>query len=187
MNIVDTIQQELRHYGIDLGFHNRNGYADVGTVVNALANEAKRIRETVATTTIPSKIDSWRETLANPQSPLPKIAPEILDIVLRISSVCVSHDGDHTSKWIALGTILTAKNLSYGDSVLNPIRLMTGNMSLVDMILVRMDDKLSRICRGDPAYIPQENVRDAIFDFLGYLVLLCIHDERAKGNKAWGH
>ena len=64
-------------------------------------------------------------------------------------------------------SMLLAKNKAYGDSALNPLRLFS-KASSEEQILVRIDDKLSRISRGSAAG------EDVIDDLIGYLVLLKI-------------
>ena len=61
--------------------------------------------------------------------------------------------------------LLLAKNKKYGDSALNPVRVFS-KADLLDQLLVRMDDKLSRIRTSDP-----DDAEDAYLDLLGYLVL----------------
>lgn len=67
----------------------------------------------------------------------------------------------------ALKRLLIAKNEAYGDSALNPVRIFS-KASPVEQLLVRIDDKLSRIARGSDAG------EDVTQDLLGYLVLLRI-------------
>lgn len=76
-----------------------------------------------------------------------------------ISSVCEQ-----------IKNLLISKNLSYGDSALDPIRVFSKSDSL-EQILVRIDDKLSRIQRGAGLIANDEDVVD---DLIGYLVLLKI-------------
>lgn len=64
-----------------------------------------------------------------------------------------------------LKELLLEKNRKYGDSALNPVRVFS-KCNSVEAILVRMDDKLSRIRTMDP-----EDSEDAYLDLLGYLVL----------------
>ena len=75
--------------------------------------------------------------------------------------------------------LLLAKNLKYGDSALNPVRVFS-QASAKEQILVRIDDKLSRIKRGAGLL---ETDEDVINDLIGYLVLLkvVIEDENQKG------
>jgi len=68
--------------------------------------------------------------------------------------------------------MLVAKNRSYGDSALYPTRVFSKSDN-VEQILVRIDDKLSRIQNGHDW--PGDNDID---DLIGYLVLLKIAKER---------
>ncbi|MFN7583812.1 MAG: hypothetical protein ACK5P0_00480 [bacterium] len=67
--------------------------------------------------------------------------------------------------------MLIAKNKSYGDSALNPVRIFSTSDS-VEQLHVRIDDKLSRITRGG-SYIGDNDIDDLI----GYLILLKIARE----------
>lgn len=71
-----------------------------------------------------------------------------------------------------LGELLIAKNAAYGDSALNPLRVFS-RASAIEQLHVRIDDKLSRLKRGDAAG------EDVILDLLGYLILLRIAQRRA--------
>lgn len=76
----------------------------------------------------------------------------------------------------SLAAMLIEKNIAYGDSALNPVRVFSRDMDPKAQILVRIDDKLSRIARGSAAG------EDAVLDLLGYLVLYriaCGQQERA--------
>ena len=64
--------------------------------------------------------------------------------------------------------LLISKNRKYGDSAINPIRVMS-NASPVEQILVRIDDKLNRIKQGAGLLANDE---DVIMDLIGYFVLL---------------
>lgn len=75
-----------------------------------------------------------------------------------------------------IGDMLIAKNAAYGDSALNPIRVFS-RADAGEQIRVRLDDKLSRLMRGDAAG------EDVLLDLVGYVVLLLIH-ERSKGAAA---
>ena len=72
--------------------------------------------------------------------------------------------------------LLLEKNAKYGDSALEPIRTFS-KASAVEQILVRIDDKLSRISRGSGLVGDDE---DVIQDLIGYLVLLTIAFERQE-------
>ena len=67
----------------------------------------------------------------------------------------------------AIGTMLIAKNAVYGNSALAPVRVFS-RASTEEQLLVRIDDKLSRLARGSGAG------EDVERDLVGYLVLLLI-------------
>jgi len=66
--------------------------------------------------------------------------------------------------------ILLRKNVGYGNSALEPIRVFS-KASPIEQILVRIDDKLSRIRTGT------KDREDTKRDLIGYLVLLLIAEE----------
>lgn len=70
-----------------------------------------------------------------------------------------------------LADFLIDKNRAYGDSALNPIRVFS-QAGATEQLLVRIDDKLSRISQGNA------DNEDAILDLLGYLILLRIAQRR---------
>lgn len=65
----------------------------------------------------------------------------------------------------ALKIMLIEKNAAYGSSAIDPVRIFS-KASPIEQILVRIDDKLSRIARGKAA---GEDVEQ---DLIGYLILL---------------
>ena len=64
--------------------------------------------------------------------------------------------------------LLLEKNASYGDSALKPKRIFSSSGS-TEQILVRIDDKLSRIATTKALGGPDE---DTLNDLIGYLILL---------------
>jgi hypothetical protein len=70
--------------------------------------------------------------------------------------------------------MLIKKNLAYGDSALDPVRIFS-KATNIEQLLVRIDDKLSRFARGTD--YPGDNDID---DLIGYLILLKIATERAS-------
>ena len=72
--------------------------------------------------------------------------------------------------------LLLGKNARYGDSAINPSRIFS-KASPVEQILVRLDDKLSRIDKGIGLVANDE---DVINDLIGYLVLLKIAQKRER-------
>ena len=68
--------------------------------------------------------------------------------------------------------LLMEKNLAYGDSALDPVRIFSKAESS-EQIRIRIDDKLSRFAKGRE--YPGDN---DINDLIGYLILLKIAKER---------
>ena len=61
--------------------------------------------------------------------------------------------------------LLIEKNRKYGDSAVNPIKILSKS-SNTEQILVRIDDKLNRIKN-----MQSDEDEDVITDLIGYLVL----------------
>lgn len=72
----------------------------------------------------------------------------------------------------AVKELLLAKNKAYGNSALDPVRVFSKS-DPVEQLKVRIDDKLSRLLRGEGS-LPDESLNDTITDLLGYFVLLKI-------------
>ena len=70
---------------------------------------------------------------------------------------------------------LVEKNEQYGDSAINPVRIFS-KASSTEQLLVRIDDKLSRISRGDDRI---ESDEDVIDDLIGYLILFKVARRKA--------
>lgn len=70
---------------------------------------------------------------------------------------------------------LMEKNRQYGDSALNPVRVLS-KADTAEQIKVRMDDKLNRLLQG------KGGDEDVMKDLVGYWVLLRIVERR--GNNA---
>ena len=66
--------------------------------------------------------------------------------------------------------LLLKKNEQYGDSVLDPINLFARN-SPIDGIRVRLDDKYSRLARGNDSIESDEDIH---LDCIGYHVMALI-------------
>jgi len=69
--------------------------------------------------------------------------------------------------------LLISKNKQYGNSALDPVRVFS-TASLKEQLLVRLDDKVSRLARGSAAG------EDVAADMLGYLLLVSIAEAREK-------
>lgn len=66
---------------------------------------------------------------------------------------------------VDLAYFLAQKNISYGDSAINPVRVFS-KAPPQEQILVRMDDKLNRLLKGVD-YADEDTLKD----LLGYLLL----------------
>lgn len=70
-----------------------------------------------------------------------------------------------------IADMLIEKNKSYGNSALDPIRIFS-KADTLEQLYVRIDDKLSRIKRGN------SNINeDTIKDLIGYLIIVKIKQE----------
>jgi hypothetical protein len=76
--------------------------------------------------------------------------------------------------------LLLDKNAKYGNSALNPVRVFS-KADNVEQLLVRIDDKLSRIARGAGMEGTDE---DTLNDLIGYLILLKIAKNDIRREKA---
>lgn len=74
---------------------------------------------------------------------------------------------DILDECLGIATMLIEKNRAYGNSALKPVRIFS-QASSEEQLLVRIDDKLSRLARGSAAG------EDVVADLIGYLVLLRI-------------
>lgn len=72
---------------------------------------------------------------------------------------------DFAAKVYSIANLLVKKNAAYGNSALDPVRIFS-RAPAREQLLVRIDDKLSRIARG--MEVPNE---DTVDDLIGYLIL----------------
>jgi hypothetical protein len=72
----------------------------------------------------------------------------------------------------SIAQMLIEKNIAYGDSALDPVRIFSKS-DPAEQLKVRIDDKLSRLMKGTD--YPGDNDID---DLIGYLVLLKIAKEK---------
>ena len=78
-----------------------------------------------------------------------------------------------------IGKFLIDKNRKYGNSAIQPTRIFS-KASDEEQIMVRLDDKLSRLQSGQC-----DDDEDVILDIIGYLILLrTIRAIKAKINEA---
>jgi hypothetical protein len=66
-----------------------------------------------------------------------------------------------------IGNLLIQKNIKYGDSALNPVRIFS-KAEPQEQIKVRIDDKISRLVRGDALHEDE----DVVMDLIGYFIIL---------------
>lgn len=85
----------------------------------------------------------------------------------------MSFDKELNAAVIEIQELLLKKNAAYGDSALNPVRVFSKSDAL-EQLNVRIDDKLSRLARGNEAG------EDVILDLLGYLLIYRIQQKRLK-------
>jgi len=73
---------------------------------------------------------------------------------------------------VGIAQMLIEKNISYGNSALEPSRIFS-NASPIEQLKVRLDDKINRIKNGS-SFIGDNDIDDMI----GYLVLLKIAKDK---------
>jgi hypothetical protein len=73
---------------------------------------------------------------------------------------------------MGIAQMLIEKNIAYGDSAINPLRIFSKSSS-IEQLNVRIDDKLSRLTKGTE--YPGD---DDINDLIGYLILLKVAKEK---------
>lgn len=83
---------------------------------------------------------------------------------------------DILNKCFEIAELLLEKNIAYGNSALNPIRIFS-DASTSEQLLVRIDDKLNRLQNGK-----EYKDEDAVDDLIGYLILLKIQYSREQRN-----
>jgi hypothetical protein len=76
-----------------------------------------------------------------------------------------------------VAAMLTEKNLRYGDSAANPLRVFS-RAAADEQIRVRIDDKLSRLARGSG-----KDNEDVLLDLCGYLALLAAVAVESRGGE----
>ena len=82
--------------------------------------------------------------------------------------------------WLAdVSRLLYEKNRKYGDSAASPLRVFS-RATAIEQLLVRLDDKLSRVAKGAGLLATDEVV---IRDLVGYLALLASLLEEPNARK----
>lgn len=77
--------------------------------------------------------------------------------------------------------LLIEKNQAYGDSAIEPLNIAAAGSAL-DLIAIRVDDKLSRLKNGGGLVkaFSAGGSEDTVLDLIGYLILARIAAESAK-------
>lgn len=81
------------------------------------------------------------------------------------------------SECLSIAEMLLDKNRKYGDSVLSP-KAVFSKLSAEERILVRLDDKLARLCSSQ-----LDDSEDTIFDIIGYLILHRVGFKKRKESR----
>lgn len=71
---------------------------------------------------------------------------------------------------------LVAKNVQYGNSAIDPVRIFS-KANPEEQLRVRIDDKISRLVRGNDAIEADDDIVD---DLIGYFVLWKVVSRRSK-------
>lgn len=94
--------------------------------------------------------------------------PTIEELIGRAPSGAAIHEVAQEAE-----RMLLEKNISYGDSALNPIGVFAKGLDATHLLQVRIDDKLARI--SNQQHYPGD---DDVLDLIGYLLLLRIANRR---------
>ena len=73
--------------------------------------------------------------------------------------------------------MLVQKNVSYGDSALNPVRIFAQSDN-IEQIKIRIDDKINRV-KNNQGFAGDNDIDDLI----GYLILLKIAVDKSKAKE----
>ena len=85
---------------------------------------------------------------------------------------------DAVAAWLqTVADTVRARNATYGDSAIDPIRVFS-RASSDEQLRVRIDDKLSRVARGAGA------TPDTLVDLAGYIAILAVVQQRAEAAAA---
>ncbi len=79
-----------------------------------------------------------------------------------------------------LADFLVEKDKSYGSAITEPLNIFAEDMSPIDIVNVRLDDKVKRIMYGNE--YPND---DTPKDFIGYYLFKLIMLDEAKKQKEW--
>lgn len=114
------------------------------------------------------------QRISAPAEPHPVMATFVAEMLAQ-SDIDAPSAFDILGVCMELAVFLMGKNKAYGDSALDPVRIMS-SADPAEQLRVRMDDKLSRLMRG------HADGEDILKDLVGYWVLMRVAEKRhAKG------
>lgn len=73
---------------------------------------------------------------------------------------------------------LVKKNEQYGNSAIDPVRIFS-KASTEEQLKVRIDDKISRLVRGNDSV---ESDSDVVNDLIGYFIMWKVSSRRNNGD-----
>lgn len=115
----------------------------------------------------------------NPEPPWVQAGKKAMQGTPISQSKPVTMHGKIAHKCDEIKSLLQTKNAQYGDSAMNPVRVFSKS-DASEQLKVRIDDKLSRLVRGDDSLESDEEI---VKDLIGYLVLLLIqYDTQSLGE-----
>jgi hypothetical protein len=152
--------------------------------INTIAKIISWGRNEVSKSKAPSDGPPYSSTPPlSPPTPLPKKDPgppstqvsSFVQALVEQTSLDAPSAFDILGVCLELSAFLIKKNAAYGDSALDPVRIMS-SADPAEQIRVRMDDKLSRLMRGSTGG------EDALKDLVGYWVLMRVAEKRSATN-----
>lgn len=134
---------------------------EIAEVINPMINTKPIIKEEYYTDSNGNPYSIIKEEYNQPEG---NIVDDSGNEVLPSSADLIKNQCDLISQ------MLVAKNEQYGDSVFKPMRIFS-KVDATQQLRVRIDDKISRLIRGNDSI---ESDEDIIDDLIGYLILLKI-------------
>lgn len=164
------------------------GLADAGQLSSCLSNLLTRILSDGMTSDLMKDVSAAFkriQELENVSKAFDRYTPEIKKsetpvMATFIQDMLAQSDLDAPSAFdilavcMEMAIFLMGKNKAYGDSALDPVRIIS-SADPAEQLRVRMDDKLSRLMRG------HADGEDILKDLVGYWVLMRVAEKRAGG------
>jgi hypothetical protein len=118
-------------------------------------------------------LDSEREAAKEVQEALDQLPTYSKAAIMAVVKIDAPSAMDILAACLDLALFLSNKNKAYGDSALKPVRIVSKS-DAAEQIRVRIDDKLSRLVRGEAAG------EDALTDLVGYYILLKVAEKNRQ-------